>query len=809
MQPLPIDAVLPELSACVARAGTAVLTAPTGAGKTTRVPGALRREGVVVMVEPRRVAARAAARRMAHEAGTRLGADIGYHVRFDRVAGPHTRILVCTAGVLLRRLQADPFLEGVDTVIFDEVHERSVPSDLALALTAEVRRDARPDLAVVAMSATLDDASLSTFLDDAPVVRSEGLSYPVTLDYLPRPDDRCIDVVVAAAVRSVLVDEPGDVLVFLPGVREIRRTAAHLSDLPVDVVPLYGDLPAAAQDRALSPGTRQRVVLATNVAEASVTVPGVTAVVDSGWVRQPHFDPSTELDGLRTQRISLASADQRAGRAGRTAPGRCLRLWTQREHAGLSAHDIPEIARVSVAGPLLQLHLWGHSDPHAFRWLQRPTPASLSHATSVLTDLGALADGHLTETGRAMAALPLHPRLARMVVEGARLGHAEVACTGAAILAERDPWSMERVERPSQSDLMDRVEWADIGRGPPGPLDRVRRIAWQLTGLVGRPSQRPAPATRADEALGRAVLAGWPDRVARRRVAGGPRALLVGRRGVTLHRSSAVHQAELFVALDVRPQTGDHDVHRASAVERGWLPVTTATEVAFDARAEQVRAQRVVRYRDLVLESHATRVEPSEAVDVLRRAAADELSRVVPTSDGWATLAARWGSVHHWQPEAVPALDDALLQQLLPAVCQGCRSFAELRRADWISAARQHLGWTRWTRLQCLAPERLTVPSGSQITLQYTPGEPPVLAVRMQELFGASQTPTVAEGRVPVRLHLLAPNRRPQQITDDLAGFWERTWPEVRKELRARYPKHAWPEDPITASPLRGVKRRR
>jgi ATP-dependent helicase HrpB len=665
----------------------------------------------------------------------------------------------------------------------------------------------REDLVLLAMSATLDAGPIAAFLD-APVVSSEGRTFPVELAWLPRPDERRVEDVVADGVRRVLAEGPGDVLVFLPGVREIRRTAERLATAGAEVVELYGDLPPERQDAALQPGSRRRVVLATNVAETSVTVPGVTVVVDSGLVRQPRFDASVGLDRLTTRRICRASAAQRAGRAGRTAPGRCLRLWTEREHAGMAEHDPPEIARVSVAGPVLQLLAWGRPDPAEFGWLEVPPAEALAHATTLLEELGATAGGRLTPLGTAMSTLPVHPRLARLVLEGHRLGRLEEAALAAALLSERDPLHGHHAERTSPSDVWDRVELLQEGRGHPGGRRHVQRVASQLARLTRRtgPPERTASI---EEALGRAVLAAWPDRVAARRGPGSPRARMTGGTGVVLHERSAVRDAELFVAVDVRPRSGEHQVHLASEVRRDWLPTDTRTVLELDEAGGRVQARRVVGYRDLELESHPASPDPVEAAALLEQAAASHLDRVQPDTRAWRELLARLGSAHHWLPERFPAADDALLRSLLPWLCATRRTFAELRAADWTSALWGQVGWELQQALDRVAPERLEVPSGSRIRLAYTPGEAPVLAVRMQELFGSRDTPSVAEGRVPVRLHLLAPNQRPQQITDDLAGFWERTWPQVRKELRARYPKHAWPEDPVTAEPLRGAKRRR
>ncbi|TNE84097.1 MAG: ATP-dependent helicase HrpB [Deltaproteobacteria bacterium] len=796
--PLPIDAVLPDVLSAT-RSGAVVVSAPTGAGKTTRLPPALDVEGAVWVVQPRRVAARAAARRMAEENGWRVGEEVGWHVRFDRRFGPNTRVLCMTSGMLLQALRADPFLDGVGAVVFDEVHERALDLDLGLALVEELRRDARDDLLLVAMSATVDASHFGGWLG-APVVASQGRSFPVDIAYLPYPDDRPVEEQVAEAVRRALDESEGNVLAFLPGVGEIRRTHALLDGLPV--VELYGDLPPEKQDAVLRPGPGRRVVLATNVAESSVTVPDVRTVIDSGLARRPELDPSSGLDALRTVRISAASADQRAGRAGRTGPGRCLRLWTAREQAGLEAFDPPEIRRVSVAGALLAL-LEAGIDPRGFRWLEPPSEAAFDEAERLLAQLGATEGGGITALGRRMAALPLHPRLARLVAEGARLGQTRVVATAAALLSERDPLRGETVPRRTGSDLLDRVQALEAGRGHAAGRSQLFLVRDQLERAAR--SLPVEEATLAEEALARAALAAWPDRVARRR-GESRRARMVGGKGVELRRESGVH-AELFVAIDVEPRSGDAPVRLASPVEVGWLTPEEREVVWFDADSQRVRAEVHTVVGDLVLGRQTTSGDPQALAEALERAAAADPARVMPADGPWPVLRHRLAVAHRHLGEPWPNPDEVWVAGLLPELCAGCRSFEELRRGDWVSAVRNRLGYHALVELDRLAPERVQVPSGSHVRVDYSDPEHPVLAVRMQELFGLRTTPTILAGK-PLRLHLLAPNLRPQQVTEDLAGFWERTWPEVRKELRARYPKHAWPEDPLSAEPLRGAKRR-
>jgi ATP-dependent helicase HrpB len=802
--PLPIDAVLPDLIRALRERPNAVIVAPPGAGKTTRVPGALLDSGLatsVVMLEPRRVAARAAARRIASERGGDVGDEVGWHVRFDRVAGPKTRILVVTEGLLVRMLQDDPFLDGVGAVILDEVHERGLHGDLALAMVRRIQGDARPDLRIVAMSATIDPGPLAGFLD-APVLVSEGRVFPVDVRYPALPDVRPVEDAVAGAIREALSATSGDVLAFLPGVRELRWTAERLVGVGVPVRLLYGDLPAADQDAILRPGGPRQVVLATNVAETSVTVPGVTAVVDSGLAKVMRRDPSSGLDRLETVRISRSSADQRAGRAGRLAPGVCWRLWTQREHAALEDREQPEVFRVDLAAPVLELVAFGER-PEEFPWFEAPSTDAVAAALALLSDLGALANGVVTPIGRLLAKIPAHPRLARLIVEGHRLGWPVEAARIAAILSERDPQRGRSVAHASASDLIDRLD-------TPNPaLDRV-------TGHLLAPlrSQRVGPRELPrDEAMLRATLAGYPDRVGRRRAPGDERAVLVGGRGVRF-RGSAV-TAELFVAVDVdageRGRHAEGIVRIASAVDPAWLHTTTDVICGFDAASERVTATRRRRYRDLVLDSGPTALPDGETVSaaLAEAASADLAGAMGLAAPEPAAVLARLRFLATAMPEAgLPSIEPDALRAVLPELCRGKRSFAELRAG----AADAVLGLLTWKQRELLdreAPERLTVPSGSRIALDWTAGPTPILAVKIQELFGLADTPRVASGRVRVVLHLLAPNQRPQQVTDDLASFWRNTWPEVRKELRARYPKHSWPEDPLHAEPQARPPRRR
>jgi ATP-dependent helicase HrpB len=849
--PLPIDPVLPDLLAALGRHGAAVLRAPTGAGKTTRVPPAVLDAGLagakrVVLLEPRRLAARAASRRMAAERGGRLGDEVGYHVRFDRCAGPATRVLAVTPGILLRLLQDDPYLEHAGVVLFDEFHERGLESDLALGMVRLVQQTVRPELRVVVMSATLEVEAVSAYLGGCPVIASEGRLHPVEVVYEPRVEHSPLAPAVAAAAERLLDRTPGDLLVFLPGLYEIRQTARHLEaaarQRDLAMVPLYGDLPPEQQDAALLRGERRKVVLATNVAETSVTVEGVTGVVDSGLARVLTYDPGVGLDRLRLTPISRASADQRAGRAGRTQPGVCVRLWSASAQRGRPEQTEPEVRRVDLAGAVLQLLALGESDVLKFPWLEPPRAATVTQALGLLRRLGATDERGLTELGRALARLPVHPRLGRLLVKGQRLGVPGRAALAAALLSERDPFGRGPEPatsggRPAtRSDVLDRVEALEEfereGRTatPLGALnrgaarfvlharDQLARLLRQegRRGAAGTPSRkRPAGAAPPDEALLRALLAAFPDRVARRRDPGGRRGVMVGGRGVQLAPSSGVREPELFLCIDVDAGQGESLVRQASALQRDWLSadrITTATEVFFDAQAERVSARRRVRYEDLVLEeSQAALPHGDEVARALAAPAAERLERVLPPEGSPAALyLTRLRCLREWLPElGLPPCDEADLRELLPWLCHGRRSFAELREGPWLEALQGRLTHAQRQAVEREAPERLTVPSGSRLALRYEVGRPPVLAVRIQEVFGLTDTPRVAAGRVRVLLHLLAPNYRPQQVTDDLASFWANTYPQVRKELRARYPRHAWPEDPWSAPPERRPQRRK
>lgn len=839
---LPIDSILPELCESLGETPALVLRAPPGAGKTTRVPPALLGSGLaengrIVMLEPRRVAARAAARRMASELGTRVGELVGYHIRFDRKAGPETRILVVTEGILVQMLQSDPFLEGIGTVIFDEFHERHLSSDLALAMAFRAQSDVRPDLRLVVMSATLDPEPIAEWMGGCPVLESSGRQYPVEIRYLQQNDPRPLHLVAAQTIRRMLGEVQGDLLVFLPGVGEIRRTAEQLGSLgEARVLPLHGSLPQREQDAVLAPASRRKVVLATNVAETSITIDGIRGVIDGGWARVPRFDPSVGLDRLEKTRISEASADQRAGRAGRQAPGTCLRLWTQHEQIGLQKQETPEIRQIDLAQPLLQLLAWGEPDPREFRWFEAPETRSLERGMALLRELGAIdSKERITRLGQRMAGFPGHPRLARLMVEAHRLGAPRRGAVFASLLSERDVVFRPAGEgRPlvamasSKSDLLDRCEaveeslrsgYGETPLGPvqPGKARQIGRVADQLLRWSRRSlGPPPPPAKDPEEAALRALLSAFPDRVARRREPDSRRALMAGGRGVLLAEMSAVHQEELFLCLEIDAggrSRSESWVRIASGIELDWLEelgVEKQDLVIFDPDRERVVGERRTVFRDLPLSSVEVDPDAIRAAEELAMAARQHLPRTLPEDPAFHELIQRIGCLARWMPDlGLSSVDDSRLGDLAASLAAGLRSFRELRKAPWLPALRATFDHHTWKQVERYAPTHLEVPSGSRIRLSYELGKPPVLAVRIQEMFGLDSTPVVAGGRQPVLLHLLAPNHRPQQITDNLESFWRNTYPEIRKELRARYPRHAWPEDPTTASPERRPQRRK
>jgi ATP-dependent helicase HrpB len=840
-EPLPVADVLGEVVAA-SRGGAVVVTAPPGSGKTTLVPAAVLDDVAppdrVVLLQPRRLAARAVAHRIAAIRGSRVGGEVGYQVRFDSKVGRDTRLVVETTGIMLRRLLDDITLPGIAAVVLDEFHERSLEMDLVCGLLVRLRQTVRPDLRIVVMSATLDAEPVARLLGAGdgrgaapacPVIRAEGRVFPVETRYLKHGDRRGLVDLVAEAVPRAIRETAGHVLVFLPGVGEIRRCQEAVEPLVERqghaVLPLFGDLPPEAQDRVLDDLGCRKVILATNVAETSLTIPGVTAVVDSGLARQSRVAAATGLPRLELVPISKASADQRAGRAGRTAAGICYRLWDEPSHHQRPAAELPEALREDVAGPLLQLLAIGEAED--FPWLDPPPPEAVARAATLLQRLGATAPGddgrdRITDLGRTLANLPAHPRLARLLLAGADHGVLRETAIAAALLSERDPFRTPRGGGPrdrqavrSRSDIADRVmaieafearrPLADPTLDPhPAGAQAVLRAAGQFERLV----TIPAAPRSADPAasLMRALLDAFPDRLARLRPGSQDRGTLVGGRGVRL-KGSRLRGEPLFLAIDLKDAGSEAEVWLASAVERAWLeeePAATANlrvreELLWHPSRKQVEARLRTSWLDLVLEETPAAIgDPAAAAAILAREAASDLAKVFPKPDSAAgAFRARLAWLAGAVPDlGLPRLDDADLRESLTGLCHGLRSLAELQATDWLTHLHGLVGHDRVAEIDRLAPAHLEV-NGRRVRLAYEPGKPPILAIRIQDIFGVRETPRVAGGRLPVLLHLLAPNNRPQQVTDDLAGFWERTYPQVRKELRRRYSKHAWPEDPL------------
>ncbi|TCT08409.1 ATP-dependent helicase HrpB [Tepidamorphus gemmatus] len=831
MTDLPIEAVLPELEAALADHSAAVLEAPPGAGKTTRVPLALleapwlagRR---IVMLEPRRLAARAAAQRMADMLGEAVGETVGYRTRLDSVVGRTTRIEVVTEGILTRRLQSDPGLEGVGLVIFDEFHERSLQADLGLALTLEVT-SLRDDLKLLVMSATLDGSAVAALLGGAPVIRTQGRSFPVETRHLRRPPrDRFVPAM-AEAVRRALADTDGDMLVFLPGEGEIRRLAALIAEagLPesADVMPLYGALDRAAQDAAIRPsaGGRRKVVLATSIAETSLTIDGVRVVIDGGLSRRARFDPVSAMSRLETVPVSRAAAEQRRGRAGRTAPGVCYRLWSLAEERGLVAYDRPEILDADLAPLALELAQWGVRDASTLAWLDPPPEAALAQARDLLRLLGAVdSDGGITAHGRAMARLGAHPRLAHMLLAAQEHGEAAIACEIAALIEERD--ILVGSGCACDADLRTRIEILRHGaRGglPAGArLDEGARRRALLAARAWR--RRLGVEASADPAgaAGRISMLAYPDRIAQQR-GGIGRFRLAGGRGASLPPEDPLAGEALLAVATVGGGEADARIRLAVPIVRQEIEsafadrIIEADEIAYDARADRVTAHRLRRFMAIVLDERPIERPDQDAVArALSAAVAARGIGRLPWSEEARQLRARVALLRRisdgmdWPDLSDEALAATIGDWLAPHLV-GVTRLADLSRLDLATILASGLDWEARRRLDDLAPTHLEVPSGSRLRLDYCAGEIPVLAVKLQEMFGATETPRIAGGRVPVLVHLLSPAGRPVQITSDLATFWRDGYRQVKAEMKGRYPKHPWPDDPLTAAPTARTKR--
>ena len=829
----PIDELLPAIRASLVEHPRLVLEAPPGAGKTTRVPPALldapwlqgRR---IVMLEPRRVAARAAAGFMAASLGEEPGATVGYRIRFENRVSRATRIEVVTEGILTRMLQDDPMLEGVGALLFDEFHERHLAADLGLALALDVQGALREDLRIVVMSATLDGQRLATMLE-APRLASEGRGYPVEVAHLPARRNEALEHQLRRAVELALQRHPGDLLAFLPGRREIARAAAALAGSAAvaasgaEVLELHGDLPVEAQARLLRPADdgRRRVVLATNVAESSVTLPGVRVVVDSGLAREPRHDPNSGFSRLDVVRIAQASADQRAGRAGRVAAGWAYRLWPESQR--LEPQRRPEIAQVELAGLALELAAWG-SD--SLRFVDAPPPGALAAGRDLLRALGALSEaGAITPAGRRMLSLGTHPRLAAMLLAARGDADRALACDLAALLEARDPLR-------ARTDAL-AARWQALAafraRRPPleaspSALAAIDAAARQWRRRLG--VDAPPPGDLPAHALGDLLAHAFPDRIAARHPVDALRYALANGRMARLADDSALVGEPWLVATELRFEArGDARVLRAAPVDEAVLRrdfgarFQERDETRWDPARRALVAERVRRFAGIVLDSRpAGRPDPAAAAQALADAVRALGLEVLPWSDGLRQWRARVASLRAWMPAlGLPDLgDEALLATLddwLRPAFAGKARLDALGADELAAALRARLDWTQQQALDAMAPVRITVPSGQARAIEYALGDngeprPPVLAVKLQELFGLGDTPRIADGRVPLLLHLLSPAGRPLQVTSDLRSFWDRTWPEVRREMKGRYPKHPWPEDPWNAVPTHRARPR-
>ncbi|NEX19415.1 ATP-dependent helicase HrpB [Thiorhodococcus mannitoliphagus] len=830
---LPIDPVLDPLRAAL-RKGHALLQAPTGSGKSTKVPLALMEEDWladqrILMLEPRRPAARMTAARMAALLGEPLGERVGYQVRFERRVGPRTRIEVITEGILTRRLQRDPGLEGVALVIFDEFHERNLQSDLGLALTLDVAQSLRPELRLLVMSATLDAEPVAALLGGAAIIRGEGRSFPVEVRYADRAPETDVARSASASIRRALVEEAGDILAFLPGTGEINRCLEQLGNLTadgVDILPLHGSLPTAEQDKALLPGhgRQRRIIVATDIAETSVTIQGIRVVVDTGFTRKPRFDPGSGLTRLVTEPISRASAEQRAGRAGRLGPGVCYRLWTPAQEHGRPEHRTAEILQSDLAPVALELALWGVKDPTQLSWLDPPPAPAWSQAIDLLRALGGLDDsGGITRLGRAMAELPLHPRLAVMLLSASPADRL-TAANLCALVSERDPF-ITGADRPRPADLGSRLHALEAlrDRRPPSDMDRnrlkaVERVAAQLMRMIERSEAKSGNQTRSPGAL---LALAYPDRVAQRRDGTDDRYLLASGAGAVLPRDDAlaVHPYLVVAAMDAKGRDGRIQlalpVDEAELQARFDARIDQAREVTWDAEREAVACRAVSRLGAITLSSRPVPLQPGDdATRLLLERIGEQFDRALNWSETARQLQARVGLMRRhdssgdWPDLSRETLKDTLEDWLAPWI-QGKTRLAELQRLDLATLLTARLSWDQQQRLEQETPTAFVTPAGNKRAIDYCAGDIPVLAAPLQELFGLDDTPRVCMNRVPVLLHLLSPARRPMQVTQDLAGFWARGYAEVRKELRGRYPKHHWPEDPAEARALvGGIKRR-
>jgi ATP-dependent helicase HrpB len=831
MDRLPIEEALPALRGALAAGKDVLLTAEPGAGKTTRVPPALMQEAwlagrKIVLLEPRRLAARAAASFMAQALGEPVGRRVGYRIRHDTKITSATRIEVVTEGVLTRLLQQDPSLESYGLVIFDEFHERNLQADVGLAFARESQRLFRPDLRLLIMSATLDCDAVTRLLTDAATISCPGREFPIVTHLLDRPIDGPVHSAVVRMIKQVLARESGSLLVFLPGMAEIRRVERELVDarLGPDVLlaPLHGDLPLEEQERAIraADAGRRKIVLATSIAESSLTIDGIRVVIDSGLMRIPRFDPRSGLSRLETVRVTLDAADQRRGRAGRTAPGVCYRLWTAAEQQALLPHRVPEILEADLATVALDLAEWGAHEAAELVWLDPPPAGPLAQARGLLVQLGALDDGgRLTPHGRQLARVTVHPRLAHMLVRAASEGWRDLACDLAALLSERDllsggpQWRNAdlRLRVEALQGVRDHLGGAAINRAV---AQRVRRAAGQWRGQLP-----PGPAaTAAQDLLGPLLAYAYPDRIAQRMQGSERRYRLANGRGASFHQVEPLSEEPYLVIAELDGSSDWARILLAAPISLPQLElhcreqIRVAEILEWDAQTQSVRARRQRRIGQLILEDRGLPdPDPQQVATALITGIREAGVACLPWSPELRQWQARVSFLRRLDPDWPDVSDASLMHSLehwLGPFLTGLTSLAQVRRLDLAKPLESLLTWSQRNELERLAPTHVTVASGSRIRLDYGEGDTPVLAVRLQEMFGCKEQPRLAGGKVPVMMHLLSPAGRPVQITKDLDGFWRSTYQDVKKELRGRYPRHHWPDDPLTAAPTHRTKRR-
>ncbi len=825
--PLPIDAVLAELSATLARRNAAVLVAPPGAGKTTRVPLVLAgepwaAERKILVLEPRRLAARAAAERMARTLGERVGDTVGYRVRFGSKVSRRTRIEVVTEGVFTRLILDDPGLDGVAAVLFDEFHERSLDADLSLALTRDAQEGLREDLRILVMSATIDGARIAKALGDAPVIASEGRAFPVETRYVGRDPAKPIEAQVAEAIARALRADAGSILAFLPGAAEIRRTETRLReavhDPAVGIYPLFGALDAGVQDEAIAPAPagHRKVVLATSIAETSITIDGVRVVIDSGVARVPRYEPDVGLTRLETVRVSRAAADQRRGRAGRVEPGICYRLWDEPQTAALAPYGQPEILAADLSPLVLDLAQWGIADPGKLVFLDAPPAAALAEAKSLLADLGAIdGNGRITAEGKALNALPLPPRLARMVIDAAREGAARAAAEIAAVLSERGLGG-------NDVDLEHRLD--ALRRDRSTRAEEARRMArrWAESAVDALPMAGSKPASRpgSDGALstGSVLALAYPERIAKSRGVGTGAFLLANGRGANIDPASALARAPFLAVAEIVGSAAQGRITLAATIGLADIEarfadrIVTRAEITVDPGTLALRGRRARRLGAIALGEQAVPVTPDETT-------AAQLAEAIATAGldrlPWTKALRQWRDrvlfLRAAEGEEWPDLSDAALAasttEWLAPLFADKTSLAALGADEFDAAVHGLLPHTLRRRLEAEAPTHFDAPSGSRVQIEYE-AEGPKLAIRVQELFGLDRHPSVARGRVPLVIELLSPAHRPVQVTRDLPNFWRGSYAAVRADLRGRYPRHAWPEDPLSAPATRRAKPR-